>query len=64
MSEADDLSGKYQRLLAEVAYLLDILEAREILNKGFIGMGKNIMQEKAGRYTSQIRRIRKLLEMP
>ena len=52
------------QLKAEVSELFDIMEARKTLDAGFIGMGKNIMEEKAGRLLSQIRRIKKLLEQP
>jgi len=43
------------QLKAEVSELFDIMEARKTLDAGFIGMGKNIMEEKAGRLLSQIR---------
>lgn len=64
MIEVADLSDRYQQLRAEVADLLDIIEAQRTLERGYIGMGKNIMQEKAGRYLSQVRRIRRLLDEP
>jgi hypothetical protein len=48
----------------EVRELLNMLEARKQLDAGFKGMGYNILQEKAMRITSQIRRVEKLLDNP
>lgn len=52
----------YPQLLSEVQELLACYDAGELIRKGFIGMGKNILQEKAGRFKYQIRRVRKLVE--
>ncbi len=62
--DPEDLSGRYQRLKSEVRELLNMYDAGETIRKGFIGMGKNILQEKAGRFQSQIRRVRKLVDEP
>jgi hypothetical protein len=48
----------------EVRELLNMLEARKQLDAGFKGMGYNILQEKAMRLTSQIRRVERLLDNP
>lgn len=50
-----------RQLIDEVDELLNILDAKEQLDRGFKGMGVNIVGEKAGRLPSQRRRVRKLL---
>lgn len=57
-----ELLRKYERFVCETEELLNIIEAQDILSRGFIGMGKNILQEKASRFKHQVRRLKKLLE--
>ena len=44
-------------LLVEVQELTNALLARQALERGFKGMGVNIMQENAARVPSQVRRV-------
>lgn len=57
----EGLHSEYIRLQSTVEELLASMEAQNQLDKGFRGMGYNILQEKAAGYRMHIRNLKKLV---